>query len=138
MIERAIEAQGLDFSIIAKGHAVASTKVVKPVLEILHYKECPPCVRVHTSYKGEKGSKEKTRLRQFLDAHFEVRFIDRDGPEIERRRYKTLLAKCDESLVPLFAINGGESHVVGFNDSESLITALTAKLPKPVPIRQSK
>ena len=136
VIERAIEAQTLDFSLIAK--PVKTAAVPKPVLEIVYGDDCAPCVKAVTAYNGPKGSKTPPRLRQFLDQHFEVRWIKYDRSEIERRRYEALAQITKEPSVPLFAIDGGKSHVVGFSDSESLIAALTTRMPKPVQIRPSK
>lgn len=123
----------MDFSIIAK--KTATSKVVKPVLEIAYGDNCSPCIRLHAAYFGEKSSKTVTRLRQFLDARYEVRWVKYDRSEIERRRYQTLAAATGEDMIPLFAVDGGKAHWVGFSDAESLMAALTAKKSNPVPIR---
>ena len=136
VIERAIEAQGLDFSIIAK--KVPEKLKAKPVLEIVYGSDCAPCQTLIRAYNGPKNAKLPTRLRQFLDQTYEIRWIKHDQSDIERRRWQTLTISTMEAGIPLFVINGGPSHVVGFDDSESLIAALTAKMPNPVPIRQSK
>jgi len=135
VIERAIEAQTLDFSLIAK--PVKTAAAPKPVLEIVYGDRCEPCTRVVRAFNGDNNAKT-TRLRQFLSHNFEVRWVKYDRSMIERSRYEVLAAKTGEKSIPLFAINGGADHVAGFSDSESLIAALIAKTPKPVPIRPSK
>lgn len=131
---QAIEANTLDFCIIKS--PLAAKAPAKPVLEIVYGDNCQPCQRIIRSYNGDTPSKP-TRLRQFLEANFEVRWVKYDRSEMERRRFETLAKIAEDNSVPLFSVNGGEASIVGFKSAEELIAALKPRLEKPVSLRPS-